>query len=76
VQIGEAVVRFLEPRDPCHKMDALAQGLRALMQNGRQGVIATVIKSGRVHPGDAITPLQSDSQSIPPQQNQTSQSQM
>lgn len=59
VQVGEAVLRFIEPRDPCHKMDALAQGLRELMNNGRQGVIATVIQSGRVRPGDAISPLQS-----------------
>ena len=60
VQVGEAVLRFVEPRDPCHKMDALSKGLRELMEDGRQGVIAMVIKSGRVRPGDAITPLQSD----------------
>src|SRR5712671_4865799 len=29
VQIGEAVLSFVEPRTPCHKMDALAEGLRA-----------------------------------------------
>ena len=60
VKVGEAVLRFVEPRDPCHKMDALAQGLRELMEDGRQGVIAMVVKSGRVRPGDSITPLQSD----------------
>jgi len=59
VQVGDAVLRFTEPRDPCHKMDALAPGLRELMNNGRQGVIATVIRSGRVKPGDSIVPLQS-----------------
>jgi MOSC domain-containing protein YiiM len=57
VQVGEAILRFIEPRTPCHKMDALAPGLRALMENGRQGVIATVIKSGRVRPGDSIKPV-------------------
>lgn len=54
VQVGEAVLLFVEPRTPCHKMDALAPGLRALMENSRQGVIARVVKSSRVHPGDLI----------------------
>lgn len=58
VQVGEAIVRFVEPRTPCYKMDALAQGLRALMENGRQGVIAIVVKDGRVRPGDSIAPVQ------------------
>jgi MOSC domain-containing protein YiiM len=57
VQVGEAVLRFIEPRMPCHKMDAIAQGLRALMEDSRQGVIAMVIKSGRVRPGDSIAPI-------------------
>jgi MOSC domain-containing protein YiiM len=56
VQIGEAVLLFVEPRTPCHKMDALAPGLRALMENSRQGVIARVVKSGRIRPGDSIQP--------------------
>jgi MOSC domain-containing protein YiiM len=57
VQIGEAILIFVEPRTPCHKMDALAPGLRALMENGRQGVIARVSKSGRIRPGDSIQPI-------------------
>jgi MOSC domain-containing protein YiiM len=57
VQIGDAILRFVEPRTPCHKMEALAKGLRALMENGRQGVIATVVRSGRVRPGDVIAPI-------------------
>jgi MOSC domain-containing protein YiiM len=56
VQIGEAILLFVEPRTPCHKMDALAPGLRALMENSRQGVIARVVKSGRIRPGDSIQP--------------------
>jgi MOSC domain-containing protein YiiM len=55
VQVGEAVLLFVEPRTPCHKMDALAPGLRALMENSRQGVIARVVKGGKVRPGDAIS---------------------
>ena len=54
VQVGEAVLLLIEPRTPCHKMDALAPGLRALMENSRQGVVARVIKSGKVRPGDTI----------------------
>lgn len=54
VRIGEAVLEFVEPRTPCHKMDELAPGLRALMENGRQGVIATVMQDGQIRPGDAI----------------------
>ena len=54
VQIGDAVLVFVEPRTPCHKMDALAPGLRALMENDRQGVIARVVKGGRVRPGDVV----------------------
>jgi MOSC domain-containing protein YiiM len=56
VQVGEAILLFIEPRTPCHKMDALAPGLREIMENSRQGVIARVVKSGRVRPGDAIQP--------------------
>jgi MOSC domain-containing protein YiiM len=54
VRIGEAILLFVEPRTPCHKMDALAPGLRESMENKRQGVIARVIKDGQVHPGDTI----------------------
>ena len=57
VQVGEAVLRFVEPRTPCHQMEALVKGLRALMEDGRQGVIATVVKGGRIRVGDAINVL-------------------
>jgi MOSC domain-containing protein YiiM len=57
VVIGAAVVRFYEPRDPCGKMDAICQGLRERMLHGRQGVMAEVVRSGKVCIGDAIRPL-------------------
>ena len=57
VAVGEAVVRFYEPRTPCAKMDAICQGLRQLMENSRQGVLAEVVKSGVVRVGDKIRPL-------------------
>jgi MOSC domain-containing protein YiiM len=54
VEIGGAVLRFYAPRDPCTKMDAICQGLRALMMNSRQGVLAEVVRSGTIRVGDAI----------------------
>ncbi len=61
VTIGEVVLRFVEPRTPCHQMDALAQGLRELMENGRQGVIAIVVVGGRIRPGDEVRATSSPS---------------
>jgi len=54
IQIGEAVLRFYEPRTPCAQMDAICSGLRNLMNDGRQGVMAEVVKSGRIHIGDTL----------------------
>ena len=54
VEIGEAVLRLYEPREPCPKMDAVCQGLRARMMDQRQGVMAEVIRSGTVRVGDRI----------------------
>jgi MOSC domain-containing protein YiiM len=57
VQIGQAVLHLHSPRTPCGKMDAIAPGLRELMKNGRQGVIASVVHSGRICAGDTIEVL-------------------
>jgi MOSC domain-containing protein YiiM len=54
VCVGTAVVRFYEPRTPCRQMDAICTGLRALMENNRQGVIAEVLQSGVVRVGDVV----------------------
>jgi len=54
IEIGEAVLRLYAPRDPCAKMDAICQGLRARMMNQRQGVLAEVVRSGRIRVGDPI----------------------
>lgn len=54
IEIGEAVLRFYAPRDPCAKMDAICQGLRELMMNNRQGVLAQVVRSGKIQVGDVI----------------------
>ncbi len=54
VEIGSARLLIGKPRDPCEKMDRLAPGLRALMENDRQGVLAQVVTSGTIRPGDPI----------------------
>jgi hypothetical protein len=57
VQVGGAVLLFYAPRDPCEKMDAICQGLRERMMNNRQGVMAQVLRSGKIRAGDTIRPL-------------------
>jgi MOSC domain-containing protein YiiM len=54
VLIGEALLFLYEPRMPCAKMDAVCAGLRGLMQNSRQGVMAEVIRSGVIRVGDSV----------------------
>ncbi|PWU16706.1 MAG: hypothetical protein C5B50_12980 [Verrucomicrobia bacterium] len=56
VEIGGAVLLLYAPREPCAKMDAICQGLRNLMKENRQGVLAEVIRSGTIRAGDAIRP--------------------
>ena len=54
VEVGEVILRFHSPRTPCPKMDALCSGLRELMRNNRQGVLAEVVRSGTIRVGDLI----------------------
>jgi len=54
VEVGSAVLFFYEHRTPCGKMDAICQGLRRLMEEGRQGVMAEVRRSGVVRVGDVM----------------------
>lgn len=56
-RVGTAVLYFYAPRTPCSKMDAICAGLRALMDDSRQGVLAQVVTSGRVLAGDLVQPL-------------------
>ena len=57
VQIGGALLRFYAPREPCAKMDAICQGLRARMLHNRQGVLAQVVRSGQIRVGDTVCVL-------------------
>jgi hypothetical protein len=54
LEIGEAVLFLYEARDPCSQMDAICQGLRELMMDQRQGVMAEVRRGGKIRAGDAI----------------------
>lgn len=54
IQIGQARLFLYARRDPCAKMDALCQGLRARMADGHQGMMAEVRGSGTVRVGDSI----------------------
>jgi MOSC domain-containing protein YiiM len=54
VEIGSAVLFLSSPRDPCAKMDAICQGLKELMKDQRQGVLAQVLRSGKIRVGDPI----------------------
>src|SRR5437867_1909941 len=48
IEIGDAALFLYAARDPCAKMDAICQGLRQLMLNHRQGVLAEVMRSGKI----------------------------
>jgi MOSC domain-containing protein YiiM len=56
IRIGEAILFLYAPRDPCEKMDAICQGLREQMLNNKQGVLALVVRSGKIAVGDFIVP--------------------
>ena len=57
IRVGEAVLHIAAPRDPCHKMDEIAPGLRERMTNDKQGVLAVIVQSGTIKNGDAIQPV-------------------
>ncbi len=54
VTVGGAMLLFHEARTPCEKMDRICMGLRSLMENQKQGVLAQVVKSGTIRVGDEI----------------------
>ncbi len=56
IQIGSTALIVHSYREPCAKMDKITPGLRNLMKNGRQGVLAQVVRSGTIRVGDTILP--------------------
>jgi hypothetical protein len=65
IAIGDAILLLYEARTPCAKMDALCAGLRPLMEKSKQGVLAQVVKSGRIRVNDPIRPAGIPSASQP-----------
>ena len=57
VRVGGAGLHIAAPRDPCHKMDEIAPGLRERMTNDKQGVLALGVQPGTIKNGDAIQPI-------------------
>lgn len=60
IQIGDAILLVYEARTPCAKMDAVCPGLRSLMENRRQGVLAEVLEGGRIGTNDSIRPAKEE----------------
>jgi len=56
VRAGSAVFEITMVCDPCHKMDALREGLRAEL-DGRRGMLAVVVEGGAVAVGDELSLL-------------------
>lgn len=57
VRAGEAVFELTMVCDPCHKMDALREGLRAELE-GRRGMLARVVEGGEIAVGDPVELVQ------------------
>lgn len=53
VRVGGAVLEITMVCDPCQRMDALRQGLRAEI-DGRRGMLAHVVEGGEIALGDAV----------------------
>ena len=53
VRVGDAVFEITMVCDPCHKMDALRDGLRAEL-DGKRGMLARVVEGGEVAVGDRV----------------------
>ena len=56
LQIGSTTLVVHSLREPCANMDKIQTGLRELMKDGRQGVLAQVVRSGTIRVGDVIHP--------------------
>ncbi len=53
VRAGGAVFEITMVCDPCQKMDALRDGLRAELE-GRRGMLARIVEGGQVAVGDTV----------------------
>jgi MOSC domain-containing protein YiiM len=53
VRVGGALFEITMVCDPCHRMDELRSGLRALLEDKR-GMLAHVVEGGEVALGDEV----------------------
>jgi MOSC domain-containing protein YiiM len=53
VRVGGALFEITMVCDPCHRMDELRAGLRALLED-RRGMLAHVVEGGEVALGDEV----------------------
>jgi MOSC domain-containing protein YiiM len=56
VVVGEAEFEISMVCDPCHLMEEIRPGLQAELE-GKRGMLASVVKTGRVALGDSVRPL-------------------
>jgi MOSC domain-containing protein YiiM len=56
VAVGEAEFEISMVCDPCHLMEEIRPGLQAELE-GKRGMLAAVLRTGRVRMGDAVRPL-------------------
>ncbi|HXV58949.1 MAG TPA: MOSC domain-containing protein [Gaiellaceae bacterium] len=56
VAVGEAEFEISMVCDPCHLMEDIRPGLQAELE-GKRGMLASVVRTGRVAVGDAVRPL-------------------
>jgi MOSC domain-containing protein YiiM len=61
VEVGEALLLFYEPRTGCKKMDAVCMGLRELTANNQLGIMAEIVRSGKIRVGDSIRSVETAS---------------
>ena len=54
--VGDARFEVTMVCDPCHLMNEIRPGLQEELV-GRRGMLARVVKTGRVQVGDSVTPL-------------------
>lgn len=56
IVVGEAEFEISMVCDPCHLMEEIRPGLQAELE-GKRGMLASVVRTGRVALGDTVTPL-------------------
>ncbi|WP_231188131.1 MOSC domain-containing protein [Haladaptatus sp. DYF46] len=60
-RVGDALLEGTRPRPPCAHVEQLNEqdGVARALKNGRGGICADVVESGRIGVGDSITDIES-----------------